>query len=374
MILGFDAKRAFHNTTGLGNYSRDLISGLQIFFPENTYNLYNPKRKKVDRLQLNATTKEVLPKKFIWKKLSSIWRLGPIKQQLIDDKVTLFHGLSGEIPKGLKDKGIHSVVTIHDLIFLSHPELYRAIDRKIYFKKALYAAQNADVVIAISEETKRQIIHYLNIPASKIKVVYQTCHDVFKKTLASSFKQQVIEKYKLPSEFILNVGTIEPRKNVLSLVKSIKDLDVHLVVVGRKTDYYKEVEQYISEHAMQDRVYFLEGLDLKELSALYQFASVFVYPSFVEGFGIPIIEALYSGTPVITSKGGVFPEAGGKGSLYIAPDNPNSIKEALQKVLNSKDVQKNMAEEGLNYVQRFSVQNITEDLMNIYRSVHNNKS
>ncbi len=373
MILGFDAKRAFHNTTGLGNYSRDLISGLQNFYPENTYYLYNPKIKKVDRLRLDATTKEVLPKKFIWKKLSSIWRLGPIKQQLIDDKVTLFHGLSGEIPKGLKDKGIQSVVTIHDLIFLSHPELYSAIDRNIYFKKALYAAQNADVVIAISEETKRQIIHYLNIPASKIKVVYQSCHDVFKKNLASSFKQQVIEKYKLPSEFILNVGTIEPRKNVLSLVKSIKDLNVPLVVVGRKTDYYKEVEQYISKHAMQDRVCFLEGLDLKELSALYQLASVFVYPSFVEGFGIPIIEALYSGTPVITSKGGVFPEAGGNGSLYIAPDNPNSIKEALQKVLLSKDVQKNMAEEGLNYVQRFSVQNITEDLMDIYRSVHNNK-
>lgn len=373
MILGFDAKRAFHNTTGLGNYSRDLISGLQNFYPENTYYLYNPKIKKVDRLRLDATTKEVLPKKFIWKKLSSIWRLGPIKQQLIDDKVTLFHGLSGEIPKGLKDKGIQSVVTIHDLIFLSHPELYSAIDRNIYFKKALYAAQNADVVIAISEETKRQIIHYLNIPASKIKVVYQSCHDVFKKNLASSFKQQVIEKYKLPSEFILNVGTIEPRKNVLSLVKSIKDLNVPLVVVGRKTDYYKEVEQYISKHAMQDRVFFLEGLDLKELSALYQLASVFVYPSFVEGFGIPIIEALYSGTPVITSKGGVFPEAGGNGSLYIAPDNPNSIKEALQKVLLSKDVQKNMAEEGLNYVQRFSVQNITEDLMDIYRSVHNNK-
>ncbi|MGB2128048.1 MAG: glycosyltransferase family 4 protein [Flavicella sp.] len=373
MILGFDAKRAFHNTTGLGNYSRDLISGLQKFFPDNTYYLYNPKKKKVDRLQLHGTTKEVLPNGFIWKKLSSIWRLGPINQQLHEDKVTLFHGLSGEIPKGLKKKGIKSVVTIHDLIFLSHPELYRAIDRKIYYKKALFAAKNADIIIAISEETKRQVVRYLNVPASKIRVVYQTCHDLFKSQLADEFKEKVLKKYKLPSTFILNVGTIEPRKNLLSLVQSIKDMDVPLVAVGRKTDYYEQVEKYIAEHGMEDRVYFLEGLDLKELAALYQCATVFVYPSFVEGFGIPIIEALYSGTPVITSKEGVFPEAGGENSLYIAPDNPDSIKEALQQVLQSKGVQKKMAVEGLNYVQRFSVQTITQNLMNIYSEVHNNK-
>jgi len=369
MKIGFDAKRIYHNYTGLGNYSRDLVSVLAKYKKDNTYFLYNPKKKRINRLENCINIKEVLPKSKFWKRYSSVWRQGPIVKQLNNDGIQIFHGLSGEIPRGLETTAIKSVVTIHDLIFMRYPKLYKFMERKIHLRKFLYAASHADVVIAISEQTKRDIIEFLGIEPNKIKVVYQGCHPVFKTELSSGFKKEIQEKLSLPANFILNVGTIEKRKNLKSLVNAIATLDVHLIVVGGKAAYYKEVLKYIEKHNLEHKVTFLKNVELKELAALYQLADLFVYPSIFEGFGIPIIEALYSKTPVITSKGSCFSEAGGPGSIYVEATDVKALKNSIQKVLEDPILAENMVEKGYAFAQKFNDELIAENMMDVYKNL-----
>jgi glycosyltransferase involved in cell wall biosynthesis len=367
MNIGFDAKRVFHNTTGLGNYGRDLVRIINESFPENKFLLYNPKPKKINRFQFTEQTLEVLPKSKFWKKFSSIWRQGPIVTQLKDDNIDVFHGLSGEIPRGLKDANIKSIVTIHDLIFIRFPELYSFFDRRIHYNKFLYAAKNADKIVAISEQTKNDIVDFLKIDEEKIEVIYQSCHDVFKASQSEVFKKEVLKKYNLPSKFILNVGRIEKRKNALSIIKAIKNIDIPLVIVGNKKTYFKEVETYIATNNLEHRIFFLEGLSLEELAALYKLSTIFIYPSLFEGFGIPIIEALYSKTPVITSKGSCFPEAGGPNSIYVNPENISEMESQINFLLNNPLEMERIAEKGHEFVQKFNNESIASSYMKLYQ-------
>ncbi len=367
MKIGFDAKRIYHNTSGLGNYGRDLIRILAQFYPKNTYNLYNPKPKKVTRLQLKDNIVEILPYKLIWKKLSSIWRQGPIVSQLENDGVEIFHGLSGEIPKGIQNTTIKSVVTIHDLIFIRYPKLYSFFDRIIHRKKVQFSANNADKIIAISEQTKRDIVQYLKIDETKIAVIYQGCHASFKEEKTVSFKNEVKAKFKLPEKFILNVGALNERKNILSLIKAIEKIDTTLIIVGGKTSYFKVLEAYIKENQLENKVHFLENVSMPELAAIYQLATVFVYPSIFEGFGIPIIEALYSKTPVITSTGSCFSEAGGPNSIYVKPKDIETLSNKIQLVLDDEKLANNMIEKGFEFVQKFNDDVIAEKYFSIYK-------
>jgi glycosyltransferase involved in cell wall biosynthesis len=370
MILGFDAKRFFHNKTGLGNYSRDLIRILVQYHPENSYLLYNPKPKKIDRIPVDGKIIiEHLPESKKDKKLSSLWRLFSISTQIKKDKVDLYHGLSGEIPIGLNKSQVKTVVTIHDLIFMRYPNLYSFFDRKIHYYKFKYAANKADLVIAISEQTKKDIITYLKINPHKIKVIYQGCAPIFKEEIPAEFIEFTRNKYLLPTKFILNVGTIEKRKNVLSVIKAIKEIDTQLVIIGKKTAYFNEINTFISENKLQNKVIFLENVELKELASIYRMASVFIYPSVFEGFGIPIIEALYSKTPVITSKGGCFSEAGGENSIYIDALNTEEIKVKLEEVLANPEKREAMKQKGHEFVQKFNDENIAKEWIETYHEV-----
>lgn len=369
MKIGFDAKRAFHNRSGLGNYSRDLIRMLSHFYPENNYLLYNPKPGKVT-FHLEENTEEVFPNSAIWRFLSSFWRQKTITNQLKDDHIEIFHGLSGEIPRGIQNTTIKVIVTIHDLIFVRYPELYKPIDRKIYLNKFQYAADHSDVIIAISEQTKKDIVQFLNVDPKHVKVVYQGCNAAYKKSYSNEELHQTSAKFNLPKQFILNVGTVEKRKNLLNLVKAIENLNCDLVVVGNdKSDYAQEVKAYLHMNQLSNRVHFLKNVSTDELAQIYQMASIFVYPSIFEGFGIPIIEALFSKTPVITSKESCFSEAGGPDSIYIDPDNPKDIEKAIQTVLENEELRKKMKEKGLIYAQQFNDDVIAKNIVDIYKAV-----
>lgn len=369
MKIGYDAKRAFHNRSGLGNYSRDLIRILSNYFPEHHYYLYNPKTAKI-RFALEPNSTEILPKSKFWKLLSSLWRQKGILSQLKKDTIELYHGLSGEIPSGIHKSNIKTIVTIHDLIFMRLPHLYKPIDRKIYFKKFKYAAEKADLVIAISEETKKDIIHFLGINPEKIIVIYQGCNQAYKNSYAIETFEKTKKKFQLPKQFILNVGTVEPRKNLLSLIKAVETLNIDVVVVGNdKSNYASEVKAYVAKSGMNSKVHFLKNVSTEELAQIYQLAEIFVYPSIFEGFGIPIIEALFSKTPVITSKGSCFPEAGGPGSIYIDPNNVANITTEIEGLLSSKDKQETMINEGLNHIKKFDDLYIAQQYMKAYKSI-----
>ncbi len=373
MKIGFEAKRIFHNKTGLGNYSRDLVRMLNTYYPNNDFLLYNPKKATQNLFSFSSDSiQEKLPQSSFHKKFYNFWRQKGIINDLKKDGVNIFHGLSGELPIGIKNKKIKTVVTIHDLIFMRYPQFYSVVDRNIHFLKFKHAAQVADIVIAISEQTKKDIIEFLKIDPSKIIVIYQGCHHAFKESYASSLKNEIRNKYHLPESYILNVGTIESRKNILSAVKAIKDIDTHLVIVGKKTKYTQQIESYISENKLESKVTFLKGLSITELAVIYQEAKIFIYPSLFEGFGIPIIEALYSKTPVITSINGCFSEAGGPHSIYVNPEDSAEIAFQIKNILADQRLADNMSEKGYDYAQKFNDDIIAKQVFDVYQSLNTN--
>ena len=380
MRIGFDGKRAVQNFTGLGNYSRYIVDILCQFYPENKYVLYAPKKRENKRL--NKLTKQYrqlqlsYPTTSFWKKLSSLWRVLGITRQLEKERIDIFHGLSNELPLNIHKSKVKSIVTIHDLIFLRYPQYYHSIDRNIYTYKFRKACENADRIIAISECTKRDIIEYFGIPADKIEVVYQGCDTSFTHPVTEEKKREVRAKYQLPEHYILNVGSIEERKNALSAVQALTMLpeQIHLVIVGRHTEYTDKIERFIKENKLEERVHIISNVPFDDLPAFYQLAEIFVYPSRFEGFGIPIIEALYSGIPVVAATGSCLEEAGGPDSLYVHPDDKEGMTKAICSLLNHPEKRQHMIEQGLKYVTRFSEQRQAEELMNLYRSLTEEKT
>ena len=373
MKIGFDAKRAFYNQTGLGNYSRDAIRILSKYHPDNDYFLYTPKLLQNNRLTFlqerdNCHTR--VPFSFVGNLFKKYWRSKNIVKDLLQDEIDIYHGLSHELPIGIEKTNIKSVVSIHDLIFIRYPHLFSTIDRKIYHNKFLSACKRADKIIAISKQTKSDIIEFFNIPESKIEVIYQGCNKIFQSPVSPQRSKDVLNKYKLPKNYLLNVGTIQERKNLLSILKSIQQLkEQQLVVIGNGKKYKNKCVDYIQKHNLQDRVHFLSGLDLSEMAAIYQNADIMLYPSLFEGFGIPILEALFSKTPVITTKGGCFSEAGGKHSIYINPLSVSELTQAIIKIQSDKNLKEKMIEEGYQYAQNFTDDKVASNLMEVYKSL-----
>ena len=375
MRIGFDGKRAVQNFTGLGNYSRYIVDILCQFGPENEYVLYAPKKRENKRLDKLTKQYQQLqlsyPTTSSWKKFSSLWRVWGVTQQLEKEKIDIFHGLSNELPLNIHQSEVKSIVTIHDLIFLRYPQYYHSIDRKIYTYKFRKACENADKIIAISECTKRDIIEFFRIPADKIEVVYQGCDPSFIHPVAEEKKREVRAKYQLPDHYILNVGSIEERKNALSAVQALMMLpeQIHLVIVGRHTEYTDKVEHFIKENKLEERVHIISNVPFDDLPAFYQLAEIFVYPSRFEGFGIPIIEALYSGIPVVAATGSCLEEAGGPDSIYVHPDDIKGMADAFKQIYTDPERKKNMIEKGHSFAKRFSEEKQAEEILNIYKKL-----
>jgi glycosyltransferase involved in cell wall biosynthesis len=368
MRIGFDAKRYFFNQTGLGNYSHSLVSALAQSFPEEEYYLYSPKNVhclKPYHIRYPSGPAALFP---------SLWRIYGIAGAAQRDRLNIYHGLSHELPVGMVKTGIKTVVTIHDVIYKKYPEQYSAIDRGIYHRKVAHACLTADAIVAISEQTKQDIIQYYQASADKIKVIYQSCDPIFEQLPSEKLVSEVSLKHQLPQKYLLYVGSLVQRKNIINLLAAfglLNDPDLHLLLVGNGGAYRKQIEQYMQGKPWQNRVRILPNVATRELPVLYQQAQAFVYPSLYEGFGIPIIEALWSGTPVVTTQGGCFAEAGGLYSLYVDTQNPDALAQALQKALTNGPLREQMRNNGLQYVRRFKPDVIAAQMMELYQSLLN---
>jgi glycosyltransferase involved in cell wall biosynthesis len=370
MRIGFDAKRAFNNQSGLGNYSRNLLSALYSGYPDFSYILYTPQIKK-NLFDFSGRNIELhMPDKIFHSIFPSFWRTFAVLSEIIKDKLDVYHGLSHELPAGIENSGIKSVVTIHDLIFIRYPYLYNAVDRFIYMKKFRHACNKADRIIAVSRQTADDIIEYFGINPDSIDVIYQSCNPLFMNVPDDMQIQSIREKYRLPDHYILHIGNIEERKNSLTLVKALHSagMDIPVVIIGRKTKYYQRVKRYIDDNRLKD-IHFFDTISNEELPAIYRMADLFVYPSLFEGFGIPIIEALFSGTPVITSKGGCFAEAGGPDSIYVSALDHEELAAAIKRVLSDEAVRKRMIEAGYRYAKKFTPDKAADDVMQVYKRV-----
>ena len=364
MRIGFDAKRAFNNHTGLGNYSRFVIEALLKYAPQHEYLAYTPKPPR-DNNGLKLSPK--LPTTFIG---GGLWRSWLINNDLKKDNVDIFHGLSNEIPFGIRKSGVKSVVTIHDLIFLRYPELYPAIDRFFYQQKFRYACENADAVVAVSQQTKDDIMEFYKIPAERIRVIYQDCQSIFfKKALpvGEGGVGFIKSKYSLNKPYIICVSSFSERKNQKRLVEAFQQLglnDYELVLIGGKSKYAEEIAQNSPQNTR-----ILYGVPSADLPALYQGASLGVYPSFFEGFGIPIVEALHSGIPVVAATGSCLEEAGGEGALYANPVDVNDLSDKMQQVLTNDSLRNDLIRKGKEHIKQFSAENIAEQLIHLYQEL-----
>lgn len=373
MKIGFDAKRAAQNRTGLGNYSRFILRILSENLPgENELYLYTPNPKKASLLDsLLKDSRLVLktPTSLFWRYLKSFWRTWGVSNDISSDGVSLFHGLSNELPLNIrKVKETKSIVTIHDLIFLHYPECYHLIDRTIYNYKFRKACEHADRIIAVSERTKKDIIDFYHIDCDKIDVVYQGCDPVFKRLASDELKHEVKKRYELPDRFILYVGSIEKRKNLLLLIKAMRFLpdDIPVIAIGKHTSYADEVKKYAINEGIWSRIKMIHDLPFEYLPAMYRLSHLFVYPSRFEGFGIPIIEAIHSKVPVISCTGSCLEEAGGPSSVYVSPDDDTQLAHSILKIWNDNSVRDRMINDGEKYVERFNDKNIFADLMDSY--------
>ena len=375
MNIAFDAKRITNNATGLGNYSRFVLEALTEYRPENRYLLYSPSigRPELYRELLEHRSVQLhTPHRALAFLGGSLWRNYSIPRLVREAKVDLFHGLSNELPLGLyRAQRVGTVVTIHDLAFIRYPQYYKPIDRLLYRRKYGASARAADHVITVSEQTRRDVIDIFGVEEERVTTVYQGCSERF----AQIQPEEVAaarQALRLPQRYMLFVGSIEERKNLLLAVEALaqlQDKELHLVAVGRRTPYVQQVLDRARRLGVTSRLHLLHQVGSTYLPGIYGGAEVFVYPSRFEGFGIPIIEALNAGIPVIGATGSCLEEAGGPTSLYTDPDNADMLASLIDRVLIDISLRRLMIDEGRSYVERFTPKRIARDLSQVYEQV-----
>ncbi|MDR0606191.1 MAG: glycosyltransferase family 4 protein [Bacteroidales bacterium] len=365
MRIGFDAKRIFFNYSGLGNYGRNIFSALYNSFPENDYFLFTPDKNK--NLSPQGEYGIVIPQG-IYSSFPSLWKYRRIGHDAKKYNLDIYHGLSNELPRDIDTANAKRVVTIHDTIFMRYPHWYKWHDRMFYKQKTAFACKKADIIIAASQQTKDDLIHFFKVKENKIQVIYQPCNPVFATKPTEEQKQLIKTKLNLPDRFILMVGNIEKRKNIINVIKSIQHhpVNIPLVIVGKESKYALKLKKQIEQNNIKN-IYFHHDVHSLELPAVYALASIFIYPSFFEGFGIPIIEALSCQTPTITSNTSCFKETGGNAVLYVNPDNEKEIAQAIYGILHDDVLRKYLVQKGKEQIKKFSPNLIAEKIMNLYQ-------
>lgn len=374
LTIGFDGKRALHNFTGLGNYSRFVVETMARSYPECRFVLFTSREPRDERVRylLELPNVEVVtPRSAVWKPLRGVWRhRWGLSSAIRRAGVDLYHGLSNELPSDIHRAGVPSVVTIHDLIFRTFPGNYKAVDRRLYDMKFRSAARKATRVVAISERTRYDIERFYGVPSGRIDVIYQGCAPLFSRPTSEETRRHVAQLYRLPERYIICVGTIEQRKNQRLLAEAMAALpsDVSLVLVGRgRNGYDEELRRLCAALGVSDRVIHLQGVPTEHLPALYAMAEVAAYPSFYEGFGLPVIEALSCGVPVVAATGSCLEEAGGEGALYVDPRSPEEMADALRHLLCDDALRRRMVEAGRRHIAAFAPRHFADRLMATYR-------
>jgi glycosyltransferase involved in cell wall biosynthesis len=333
MKIAFDAKRALNNATGLGSYSRNLLRGLMHYYPGNEYFLLSPKVKEHYYNELEGSFRLVLPETRWQQSFNGLWRSWVATKTLVEKGVEVYHGMSNELPFNLHTINIRKVVTIHDVLYKSHPHLYPFFDRQVYDRKVKYACDHADVIVAASQATKAEILKYYKVDEAKIKVVLQAVSPLF-------FSHAADPVLALPAKYILQVGSFTARKNHLLTLKAfaaIKDkVEEKLVFAGVPGETLPAIKEFIKAHALGKHVLVLSGVGNEALPALYKGATLSLYPSSAEGFGLPVAESMVCNTPVITTAGSCMAEVAGNAAWYAAND-VQALSSVLLKALIQKE-------------------------------------
>ncbi len=381
--IGFDAKRALSNATGLGNYSRFVLNAVAQASPASRLVLFAPKADpgRMARIADFAALPQVsliTPHTPMQRRLSGLWRISGIAGDIRRADLSVFHGLSNELPLTIRRAATPSVVTIHDLIWRRIPGDYAFVDRKLYDLKYGRSARNADRIIAISRCTARDIVNDFGVDPDKIDFIYQGCDPAFVPATDTDIAR-VRKKYRLgDNPYIVAVGTVQSRKNQLLALKSLRgiDADVRLVIVGRHTSYARRLYEYLNRHPeLAGRVTFVTDAPFGDLPALYSGAILSAYPSRYEGFGLPVIESLACHTPVIAATGSCLEEAGGDGALYVDPDDDEAFALQASNIICDDALRTQLISNGTKHIAQFNPETFARLTLDSYRraiSTHNN--
>jgi glycosyltransferase involved in cell wall biosynthesis len=368
MKIGFDAKRLYANTTGLGTYSRTLLNRLLQYYPEENYLLFvHQKYYKQTIFKYPQYTERTIVSEHFNDKL---WRRKAIAEDITKNPIDIFHGLSNEIPE--LPKHVKKIVTIHDIIYEKLPKTYSFFDRKLYRYKTQKAIEQADAIVAVSQQTKKDIIEIYQTPEDKIEVIYPTWNKEYEHDCSHALKEEFLEKYRLPRDFMLFVGSINKRKNFITTLKAFlltENLDKNLVVITQGGDEYAKAQSFIFEKHLQNRIFFLPDTLWYELPIIYHLAQGLIYPSLYEGFGLPILEALVCGKPVITSNLSSMPEVGGDACIFVEPTNVEELSAAINFIYYNLDLAEEIKFKTVQQIQKFEPEKITQQLHQLYKKI-----
>jgi glycosyltransferase involved in cell wall biosynthesis len=373
--IGFDAVRALRNSTGLGNYARRVLRGLLGAESRVEGHLYSPAPALPPYAglaeELGATLQ--LPRAG-WRApgMGKLWRSFRLGRRAAADGVELYHGLSHEIPRDLP-RSVASVVSFLDLLWERYPRLFPVADRRSYQWRYRWSAAHASAIVAVSGQTRADLLEYYGIEPGRIVVIPPPADSRFGVPATAAARQAVLERYGLPERFLLSVGTLEPRKNQRTAIAALALLDPlrtpPLVLVGRDGGSRLELLRLAARLGISGRILLRHAVRDADLPALMQSAALFLYPSIFEGFGLPIVEALTAGVPVIASQGGCFAEAAGPGSLYAPPTDAVSLAGLIRQVLDDAALAERMRTAGREYAQRFDGGALAGRMQQLYDAV-----
>lgn len=399
MRIGIDYTSAAHQGAGIGRLTRNVVGALAQIDKENQYTLLVQGRDlppdaicppdavcppdgayplSVDpqvRNVVSGIPNTNFSEKRTWiseRWWTRIWhRLYlPFRVEWIVGQVDLFHGPDFTLPP--VRASTRTIVTVHDLSYLRLPFCFKPALLEYLMTNVPRAVGRADWVLADSESTRRDVIELLKIPGHRVSVLYPGVEPRFRPIANVEARARVREKYGLPERFVLGVGTIQPRKNYERLVQAFSRLqipDVSLVIVGGKGWLYDTLFQQVKELNVQDRVVFAGYVDDTDLPMVYNLAEVFVFPSLYEGFGIPPLEAMSCGIPVIAADNSSLPEAVGDAGLLVDAQDVEALADALARVIDSPALGQTLIDRGLEWAKRFTWQRAAQTLLSTYEHV-----
>jgi glycosyltransferase involved in cell wall biosynthesis len=372
MRIGINIDQILYRISGgTGRYSWNLIKSLAEIDNRNSYVLFHSRTHSknlavIEELNLGSNfSLRQLP--FSRPLASSVWsraRFWPLGFFL--GQLDLVHAPTFAIPAKGSAK---LVVTVHDLAFLKFPEFYTARSLKFHQRSARIAASEADLLIAVSNSTKEDIISLLSVDEKRVKVIYEGVE--IDKSLLDK-KQQVLLGLGVQKPYILFVGTLEPRKNLVRLLqafaalKRMTDLEHRLVIVGPKGWLYEEVFRELEDKDLKESVLLTDLVSDAELSVIMNQADLFVYPSLYEGFGLPPLEAMACGTPVLTSNLSSLPEVTGDAAILINPYDIDQMASAMINILEDEELKGRLAKKGMQRAAMFSWEKMARETLEAY--------
>jgi len=367
MKIAIDIRPLRDTITGIGRYLYKLIDSLAKIDSRNEYSLFysNIKGNTPQNLPGSGNFKTV-SYRFPGKCITALWAYADfLPAEAFLGKIDVFHAPCFQVPPVRK---CATVFTIHDLIPIMHPELAIPSAVRHFRPRIRHYVKRADIIVAISMATARDIIERLAVPEEKVMVVYQGT-TLLKKASPEEI-DAAIKKYDIDRNYILFVSRIEPRKNLPHLMKAFEIALLHgdfqLVIAGPSGWYMEQFYDALNALKCKDRVKWLRYVPENDLAALYGGASFLAYPSLLEGFGLPILEAMSVGCPVLTSNVSSMPEVGGDAAIYVDPSDIDSIADGMKQLAGDSELRKNCAARGHKRVELFTWERTAEEMIKVY--------